>query len=644
MPEYYSKREPLSTAQRHDNAIEFLTTAFTPPWLLMAINPDRRNDLIAKYCHRESDARRFIEHHDGARNLYYEANPLKQSMNTKPSKSDIREAICIKFDGDPLANETPAQARKRYIAKMQAEDMEPTWLINSGNGTHGLYMLSQPVGPERFKELEERTRALLLRLGAKPGTQDVCRLMRLPGTINLPDGVKRKAGRLECEAAVIWPDDPKKPIRFELEDFPLPDKYADNTSASGVTPSEVDRSTEAFKEIRRLKAQGLTDDEIIGRMNDHAPSVEKYGQRLRGEVIRILDKIKDDPNRETRTLTMRSVREFEPRAIEWLWYPFIPFGMVTCLYGDGGLGKSTLLLDIAARISTGGCLPRIGDDKEEPLAQRQILILCKEDDVSRIIRPRLDVAGADLSRIHVVGYPVADNPKDFDPIERLDTTAHEVERVIRQFRGDLDLVICDAITDFVGNADAYSDVQVRTLLTPFGRFSAKYDFAFVYVLHLNKGTDQPARNRGMGSMAFRNFPRSRVLVARDDSGSRLMVQEKANLAPNENRAVRYDTRPARSNPAHPEVRWGDQWEKVDPDELLSVKKLKKVKLAERLLKEWLANGPLSANEVYERAQREKITKGTLDRAKDELHIDSEKDGLKGWYWRLPQDEKGHGLR
>ena len=57
--------------------------------------------------------------------------------------------------------------------------------------------------------------------------------------------------------------------------------------------------------------------------------------------------------------------EITPREIEWLWYPYIPFGKLTLLQGDPGEGKSTFALNLAARITRGGKLFN-SDDELEP--------------------------------------------------------------------------------------------------------------------------------------------------------------------------------------------------------------------------------------------------------------------------------------
>ncbi len=49
--------------------------------------------------------------------------------------------------------------------------------------------------------------------------------------------------------------------------------------------------------------------------------------------------------------------EIEAASVNWLWYPYIPFGKVTIIQGDPGEGKTTLALNIATILSRGERLP-----------------------------------------------------------------------------------------------------------------------------------------------------------------------------------------------------------------------------------------------------------------------------------------------
>jgi len=87
------------------------------------------------------------------------------------------------------------------------------------------------------------------------------------------------------------------------------------------------------------------------------------------------------------------------RPVQWLWEGRVPLGKVTLLDGEPGSGKSLLALDLAARVSRGAALPV---SRLRPDAPADVVIYNDDDNLSDTVRPRLEAAGADLSRIHCV--------------------------------------------------------------------------------------------------------------------------------------------------------------------------------------------------------------------------------------------------
>ena len=63
-------------------------------------------------------------------------------------------------------------------------------------------------------------------------------------------------------------------------------------------------------------------------------------------------------------LKMIRMSEVESQEVKWLWYPFIPYGKLTIIQGDPGDGKTTLVLNIAAKLSKGECLDSDMDVQE----------------------------------------------------------------------------------------------------------------------------------------------------------------------------------------------------------------------------------------------------------------------------------------
>jgi putative DNA primase/helicase len=59
--------------------------------------------------------------------------------------------------------------------------------------------------------------------------------------------------------------------------------------------------------------------------------------------------------------------------------------------------------------------------------------------------------------------------------------------------------------------------------------------------------------------------------------------------------------------------------------------------AKQFLRDVLAKGAVSSNEIAEEAEANGISRATLFRAKAELKIKAKKDGVKGgWVWQLPE--------
>lgn len=94
-----------------------------------------------------------------------------------------------------------------------------------------------------------------------------------------------------------------------------------------------------------------------------------------------------------------NMAEVVSEPVRWLWEGRIPRGKVTLLDGEPGIGKSTLALDLAAKVSRGAAMP-LAKGGDHPAAN--VLLFSGDDDLADTVRPRLEAAGADLTRIRPV--------------------------------------------------------------------------------------------------------------------------------------------------------------------------------------------------------------------------------------------------
>jgi Virulence-associated protein E len=228
------------------------------PWVLTAIVPDSKTTTTITV--RTADqVEAFVRAHDGKTNLYYSVNPTRTATNRKAKKTNIAAIEYMQFDGDPRSNETPETAKARYLKAIEQSGLKFAFGIDSGNGIQGLIRLTERIelgslvdgkfSPEdqaKIDDVEARTKALTLRLGGDAGTQNIDRILRLPGTTNLPNAKKRKAGRTECQAKLLW----FKDASYPLDAFPREEP----------NKKEPDKKEPGKKEPGKKKAAGREPD------------------------------------------------------------------------------------------------------------------------------------------------------------------------------------------------------------------------------------------------------------------------------------------------------------------------------------------------------------------------------------------------
>jgi hypothetical protein len=183
-----------------------------------AIIPDGKTYTITTNVNEVSD---FVNGNDGNRNLYYSVNPTRNAMTRKAAKTDIAAIEYFLADLDPKEDETPEAAKTRYLAALKTHKPTPTAIIDSGNGIQVLWKLAEPIQLEGdssalIADVEGRVAANMLQLGSVAGTQNIDRILRLPGTTNLPNMKKLKAGRVPCPTSLIQFNG----VTCTLDDFP----------------------------------------------------------------------------------------------------------------------------------------------------------------------------------------------------------------------------------------------------------------------------------------------------------------------------------------------------------------------------------------------------------------------------------------
>jgi putative DNA primase/helicase len=337
-------------------------------------------------------------------------------------------------------------------------------------------------------------------------------------------------------------------------------------------------------------------------------------------------------------IVLQRVSDIPAQKLSWLWPGRIPLGKLSLFAGDPGLGKSLVTLDIAARVTCGRDWPD-GTTNSQP---GSVIILSAEDDPGDTMRPRLETAGADLSKINIVQAVRRANRDGSCTVEPFSL---ECDLVALQDAAaslnDVRLIIIDPISAYLGDTDSHVNAKVRRLLAPLAGLAQGLRVAAIAVDHLSK-SNRPALYRPNGSIAFTAAARAVWLFAKgpDDDSRRLMLPGKMNLSPDQ-QGLSYVVEARSEIPA---VLWGEAV-RLSADEVLqpeTVEQRSERREAVEWLKERLSEGSVPRTEVEANAKVAGIAWRTLRRAKDDLAVISEKDGFKGgWLWRLPVPEDAH---
>ena len=271
--------------------------------------------------------------------------------------------------------------------------------------------------------------------------------------------------------------------------------------------------------------------------------------------------------------------------VEWLLYPFIPYGKVTIIQGDPGEGKTTMVLQIIAKLTKGEPVLPVKDGEEEPTEKADepvnVIYQTAEDGLGDTIKPRL--------------------------------------------------VVLDPIQSFLGaEVDMHRANEIRPLMKRVSVLAEKYHCAVVLIGHMNKNSTGKSSYRGLGSIDFQAAARSVLIVGRvkNEPETRVVCHVKSSLAP-EGKSIAF--RLDKENG----FEWIGEYD-ISADDLLSGNcRGKKIKEAKEFLVEILANGAVEQNVIFKEAESRGIKGKTLWNAKKALGVQSKKTG-DHWSWILPE--------
>ncbi|MFS0754599.1 AAA family ATPase [Noviherbaspirillum sp. 1P10PC] len=227
-----------------------------------------------------------------------------------------------------------------------------------------------------------------------------------------------------------------------------------------------------------------------------------------------------------RTVNLRCAADITAKPITWLWKNWIPAGKLTILAGNGGTGKTTLALGLAAILTAWGKWP----DGAACAEAGNVLIWSSEDNPDDTLVPRLIASGANMKRCHFIdGITENGERLPFDPAQDIPELHRAVEGI-----GGVALLIVDPIVSAV-SGDMHKANDVRRSLQALVDFGEAHKCAVLGITHFSKGgVGKSPMDRVIGSQAFGALARMVLVTAKEeDSTRRVLARAKSNIAPDD---------------------------------------------------------------------------------------------------------------
>jgi len=537
--------------------------------------------------------------------------PRKRSVNKQlspiePSKPVPRESLMARATA---VNEYPLGNRMPCALSVRIDDKD---------------------GKKHFEIYHYRDGDTNLPYRGKPTSPKLMPLFRLPHLLKEPE-------------PTVWVTEGEKCVNLMTELGALATTSMNGSGSAGKSDWSTIEGRDVVVLIDKDKAGRKYGDDVaslclqqdckvrILELEDiqEGQDVEQWLELHEGEdhlalLEELAEKVK---HKQSHGLEIVCVNDVEAETVQWMWPYRFPSAKLSLLVGDPSSGKSFCTMSIASTVSRGdswvdqrGCKTEAGN----------VLILASEDAVGDTIRPRLEAAGANLKRIHVIKGVRRDNEEGRSPFD-LERDIYLLTEQLRK-TPETRLIIIDPLSAYLGtNCDMHRANDVQRILEPLTDLAGEYRTAIIAVLHLNKSAaTSKAINRAMGSMSFVGSARAMWVITKDheDPERRIMCMVKLNNAPNPGSLAFRISSPGVIN-------WEPDVLTITADEALGAPPRDSMRLDEAVefWREILETGPVRSSVCDLAADEAGISRASRLRGKKNAGVKSKKkSGKDGTHW------------
>lgn len=317
---------------------------------------------------------------------------------------------------------------------------------------------------------------------------------------------------------LIWPESEFNSDNFEVEDADVEEDENDDPFLPPLKKEKVAVKVELKKKLPPVLDGGSPPTPVVPVV-----TVE--------EILATVEKIGKNDQLSTYEFTVVSADNIPAEKKEWLWEQRIPANKITLFSGKGERGKSTVAIDLAARVSNGTDWP---DGAKNTMGPRKVLILATEDDPADTIKPNLIAAGADCSMIKIhrkltIKFKKGDKDKKIRRAIELKEDIKVLQQAMKE-NPDFALIVMDPIMGYFGDVNVNADKEMRPLMEKLQAMCAAAKLAVVAIIHYNKNIELDSVQRIGGAGSIANVPRAIWNFSSDpeNEGEFLMSRAKGN--------------------------------------------------------------------------------------------------------------------